>query len=224
MAIVRHLALVSDSTQIKLEDLVPVAAALQVQIVRDFVPQWRRPATVTPYRRLDDVPLTHWPMIVRDDIPYQAQGIHLDKDGVPFALILYSDGWSLTASHECLETVADPFGDRTRRGPSIKAGQGDARYLVEVCDPCEADRFAYLIDGAEVSDFYFPSYFDAKPKAGVEYSLTGAITMPRQVLTGGSVMAGRRQRSLVAADFLRDPAEFPRSRRLRPRHEPPARH
>lgn len=185
MATVRHLALVSDSAKVKLDQLVPVAAALQVQVIRDFAPPWRRPATVTAFGKLTDVPLTHWPMIVRDDIPYQAQGIHLDKDGAPFSLVLYSDGWSLTTSHECLEMLGDPLGKRVRKGPSIKPGQGDARYLVEVCDPCEADQFAYQIDGVIVSDFYLPTYFSATARAGTSYSHTGAITAPRQVLEGG---------------------------------------
>lgn len=185
MATVRHLALVSDSARVKVGDLVPVAAALQVQVIRDFAPPWRRPATVTSYANLVDVPATHWPMIVRDDIPYKAQGIHLDNNGEPFSLVLYSDGWSLTTSHECLEMLADPLGKRVRKGPSIKPGQGDARYLVEVCDPCEADQFAYQVDGVTVSDFYLPAYFDAVAGAGTRYSYTGSITTPRQVLEGG---------------------------------------
>lgn len=185
MPVVRHVALVSDSKRIKVADLVPVAAALQVQVVRDFAPKWARPATVTPFGALTDVPLDHWPMIVRDDIPYQAQGIHLDKDGSPFSLVLYSDGWSLTTSHECLEMLADPFGSRTRRGPSVKAGQGAAKYLVEVCDPCEADQFAYEINGVAVSDFYYRSYFDSAPADGKQYSFTKSIAAPRQVLRGG---------------------------------------
>lgn len=185
MPVVRHLALVSDSKRIKVADLVPVAAALQIQVIRDFAPRWARPATVTPFGALIDVPLDHWPMIVRDDIPYQAQGIHLDRDGSPFSLVLYSDGWSLTTSHECLEMLGDPFGNRTRKGRSVKPGQGPARYLVEVCDPCEADQCAYDINGVAVSDFYFRSYFDAEPVEGKQYSFTSSLTAPRQVLRGG---------------------------------------
>jgi hypothetical protein len=182
---VQPLALVSESKQVKLADLVPVAAALQTQFVRDFTPKWHRPATITPFTKLTDVPLDAWPVIVRDDIPYDAQGIHLDKNGVPFSLVLWDAGWSLTTSHECLEMLADPLGKRVKKGPSRKPGQGVVEYLVEVCDPSEAEQFAYDINGVTVSDFYFSTFFNAKDSATVRYSFTGAITKPRTILDGG---------------------------------------
>jgi hypothetical protein len=185
--VVRHLALVSESPSVKLADLVPAAAALQTQVIRDFAPVWRRPATVTAFNRLQDVPLDHWPMIVSDTIPYQAEGIHLDKDGSPFSLVRYSEGWTLTTSHEALEMLGDPLGKRTRRGPSPKQGQGDVAFLVEVCDPSEADAFAYQVNSTTVSDFYLPSFFDRTAQAGTRYSFTGAITKPRSILRGGYI-------------------------------------
>jgi hypothetical protein len=182
---VRHLALVSESRSVKLADLVPTAAALQIQIVRDFAPVWRRPATVTAFAKLQDVPLDHWPMIVSDSIPYDAEGIHLEKNGSPFSLVKYSEGWSLTTSHEALEMLGDPAGTRTRRGDSPKAGQGRVAFLVEVCDPCEAADFAYDINGHTVSDFYLPSFFASSVSPGTRYSFRGSITKPRSILRGG---------------------------------------
>lgn len=96
-------------------------------------------------------------------------------------------GWSLTASHERLEMLADPYGRRLRKGPSLKAGQGIVQYLVEVCDPSEAEAFAYDVDGVVVSDFYTHGFFDPSATAGTRYSFTGAIKRPRQVLRGGYV-------------------------------------
>jgi len=114
-----------------------------------------------------------------------AAGIHLDQDGQPFALITSGPGWALTASHEALEMLADPFGNRTIAGPSIKPGQGRVSYLVEVCDPSEATAFSYSVNDIVVSDFYTPSFFDPVTSQGVRYSFTGAIKKPRQVLKGG---------------------------------------
>jgi hypothetical protein len=187
MPVVRKLALVSNSRSVKLADLVPAAAALQTQIVRDFAPVWKRPATVTAYARLEDMPIDAWPVIVSDSIPYQAEGIHLDKDGHPFSLVKYGASWTLTSSHEVLEMLGDPMGNRLRNGPSPKPGQGTVRFLVEVCDPSEAKEFAYDIDGVTVSDFYFPSFFDATPTAGKRYSFTDAITAPCTILRGGYI-------------------------------------
>ncbi len=127
-------------------------------------------------------------MIVMDDIGFDgAAGIHLDKDGQPFALITSSDDqdeWSLTASHETLEMLVDPFGNRTVAGDSPKSDQGRVLFLVEVSDPSEAAEFGYSVNGVLVSDFYTPRYFDPVASA-VRYSFTNSLTEPRQVLRGG---------------------------------------
>jgi hypothetical protein len=183
-----NLALVSEVAGHDPADVARVAAALQRQAVRDFGPIWNVPATVDAFPRLEDVPVSYWPMIVETDINTPgAAGVHEDKDGQPFALIAMSDSWSLTASHEMLEMLADPFGKRIIPGRSPKRGQGRVEFLVEVCDPCEAAQFAYTVNDILVSDFYTPRFFDPEPAEGVRYSFTGAITQPRQLLRGGYI-------------------------------------
>lgn len=188
MQFLRQVALVSEVNQISASELSRVAAALQKQAARDFAPIWEVQATVDAFARLEDVPLGYWPMIVMKDIGFPgAAGIHLDKDGQPFALIQYSNRWALTASHECLEMLADPFGNRVVAGPSLHPDQGRVEYLVEVCDPSEDMAFGYTVNGVLMSDFYTPAYFDPVASAGVRYSFTGAITQPREVLKGGYI-------------------------------------
>jgi hypothetical protein len=183
---IKQLALVSETDSIKLAETTRVAAALDKQATRDFAPIWSVSASVHAFASLEEVPLGYWPMIIRDDIEFQgAAGIHLDKDGQPFALITSGADWPLTASHEMLEMLADPFGNRTIAGPSIKPGQGRVNYLVEVSDPSEASEFGYTANDVEVSDFYTPAYFDPVVSTGVRYSFTGAISKPREVLKGG---------------------------------------
>jgi hypothetical protein len=117
-----------------------------------------------------------------------ADGIHEDKNGQPFALVSASfniDEWSLTASHETLEMLVDPFGNHLVAGDSPKPNQSRVSFLVEVSDPSEAADFAYSVNGVLVSDFYSPNFFDPVKAPGVRYSYTGAITEPRQVLRGG---------------------------------------
>jgi hypothetical protein len=143
-------------------------------------------ATVDALPRLEDVPVGYWPMMIVPDVE-GAAGIHLDQDGQPFALIEMSDSWSLTASHEMLEMLADPFGNRLVPGRSLKRGQGRVEYLVEVCDPSEAAEFGYTVNDILVSDFYTPRFFDPAIDTQARYSFTGAITKPRQVLRGGYV-------------------------------------
>lgn len=181
-----YIALVPEIKDFDLAELMRVAGALQKQATRDFGPVWEVSALVSPFASLDDVPIGYWPIIIKEDIGFAgAAGIHLDKDSQPFSLVQFSAQWSLTASHECLEMLADPFGNRLIAGDSIKKGQGRVEYLVEVSDPSEDAKFAYTVNGVLVSDFYTPHYFDPKASAGVQYSFSGAIKEPRQVLPGG---------------------------------------
>jgi hypothetical protein len=180
-----NLALVSEIEDHDPSDLARVAAALQRQATRDFAPIWHQEAaTVDAFPRLEDVPVGYWPLIVVADVK-GAAGVHLDDKGQPFALIEMSDSWSLTASHETLEMLADPWGNRLVPGRSIKPNQGRVEYLVEVCDPSEAAEFAYTVNDILVSDFYTPRFFDPVQTETTRYSFTGAITKPRQVLRGG---------------------------------------
>ena len=188
--LMKHLALVSESKKIKQGDLARVGAALQKQATRDVAQFWRLKATVDTFPRLEDVPIGYWPIIVMDDIGYDAAGIHLDKNNEPFSLVTASDRvdeWSLTASHEMVEMLVDPLGNRMVTGDSPKPDQRRAKILVEPCDPSEAAAFAYTVNGVLVSDFYTVRYFDPVAAPGVRYSYTGAIRRPRQILEGGYV-------------------------------------
>src|SRR5436190_2092086 len=182
-----QVALVSQTKHVTLDDLTVVSAALQKQVSRDLGPIWDIQASVDPFSSLKRVPLGYWAIVIRDDIHRKgAAGIHLNKkDGQPFALVQYSTNWALTTSHECLEMLVDPSGNRTVAGNSVKAGQGRVQYLVEVCDASENAKFGYTLNGVLLSDFYTPQFFDPVVSAGVRYSFTGAIKKPRQVLDGG---------------------------------------
>ncbi|SIN69932.1 hypothetical protein SAMN05444166_0219 [Singulisphaera sp. GP187] len=184
--ILRQLALVSETNRVNFKELARVSAALQKQATRDLGPIWEVEATVDAFDNLDDVPLGYWPMIVKDDIGLDgAAGVHQDDQGQPFALITAGKDWSLTASHEALEMLVDPFGNRLVAGDSPDPDQGRVEFLVEVSDPSEASEFGYPVNGVLVSDFYTPSYFDPVKAPGVRYSFTGAIVSPRDVLRGG---------------------------------------
>jgi hypothetical protein len=187
----RNLALVADTEKIAPPELTKVAAALQKQATRDFGPLWDIQANVSGFAKLEDVPTDYWPVIVRDDINSPgAAGVHEDKNAQPFALVQFSDAWSLTASHETLEMLADPFGNRLVAGKSPKPGQGRVNFLVEVCDPCEDQQFAYTVNGVTVSDFYTPHFFDPVSESSVRYSYTGVLKGPRKILRGGYLSWG----------------------------------
>jgi hypothetical protein len=162
-----------------------VAAALSKQAVRDLSPLWGVTATVDAFTSLRTVPVGYWPVIIVDQVGGGALGYHQDQHGRPYALVQYSDSWSLTASHETVEMLVDPFGSRTAAGRSPKSGQGQVEFLVEACDPCEDPQFAYTIDGVLASDFITPRFYDPRKTTSARYSFTGAITQPRQIRQGG---------------------------------------
>ena len=182
----RHLAILSETPELAMPELNRVSAALQTQVLRDVAPLWECHATVNAFSALADVPLGAWPVIIRNDIHQTgAAGIHSDNNGQPFALVQYTPHWSLTASHEVIEMLCDPSGNRIKSGKSPMPEQGEVAFLVEVCDPSEAYEFGYAIHGIAVSDFYTPHYFDPVHSPGVRYSFTGAINKPLDVLPGG---------------------------------------
>ncbi len=182
--LIRQVAIVPDDTDIEMAEILRVTSALQKQVTRDFAPIWEVHATVDGFASLEQVPLGYWPVTIMRDVE-GAAGFHTDKNGQPFAVVEAGDSWSLTASHEVLEMLADPFGNRLIAGPSPKPGQGRVEFLVEVCDPPEDTDFAYTVNDVLVSDFYTPRYFDPVRNDGVRYSFSNAISEPRQVLRGG---------------------------------------
>lgn len=184
--ILRNVAVVSETERISFSELSRVSAALQKQAMRDLGPVWNIQATVDAFGDLEDVPVGTWPIIIEENIDVPgAAGVHEDSDGQPFSLVTAEEGWSLTASHELVEMLVDPFGRRLTEGQSPKPGQGRVQFLVEPCDPSEAVQFAYVINGVTVSDFYTPKYFSTVFNPADRYSHTGAIKRPRQVLKGG---------------------------------------
>jgi hypothetical protein len=192
-----HVALVPDSPSISLADVSSVAAAIQKQVTRDFGPLWQISATVDAFEKLEAVPIDYWPVIVRDDIKEPgAAGYHTDDHGQPFSLVQADPGWELTASHEVLEMLADPFGNRTIAGspppksPAPVSQFSRVLYLVEVCDPCEGLQFAYEVNGTTLSDFITPHYYDPNGATGVQYSFRGNVKASHTVLEEGYVSFG----------------------------------
>jgi hypothetical protein len=186
--LVRHVALVSTSSTVTSAELMKCSAAIQKQVTRDFGPLWDVDATVDAFAKLEDVPIGYWQVLIVDAdprLPPSALGVHLDEAKQPFALVKADSSWQLTTSHETLEMLADPYGNRLVAGDSPMSSQGRVEFLVEVSDPSEATDYSYTVNGIVVSDFYTPNYFDPVQAGGVRYSYTGAITEPRQVLKGG---------------------------------------
>jgi hypothetical protein len=203
-----HIALVSLTSNISMRDLLQAGAAVQKQLTRDFLPIWGLRATLDTFADLSSVPSDYHPVVLfgdADELVGQVEaalgtqiaaqliddferdrldGLHLNAfTRQPFSLVEANDSWTVTLSHEVLEMIADPYGNRLIAAPHPLDPVERVKYLVEVCDPCQT--VWYPINGVPVSDFYTPRYFDpVGPDAG-RYSFTGEVTRPIEILDGG---------------------------------------
>lgn len=170
--------------------LAAVGAALQKQVTRDFAPAWGQSATIAAFPP-GPVPPGYWRIVVKkrnagDDFGYHNQAHH-----EPAAVVEHTSDWALTASHELLEMLADPWGSRLIVADDPRGKKDRVRVLVEACDPCE--EFHYNVDGIALSDFVLPSYYgphrwrnEGRSPAGASaYSFTGAVTKPLSLAKGG---------------------------------------
>ncbi len=149
-------------------------------------PIWEVDATIDGFTSLDRVPPGYWVILVRDNLPMKGIVGHPPRrEGAAVRPRPHSPSWSLAASHEVLEMLADPFGSRLVPGGSPKPGQGLVEMLVEVCDPVGSPDLAYTVNGVLVSDFITPNYHDPTAVPGVRYSFSGAIQRPRDIAPGG---------------------------------------
>jgi hypothetical protein len=106
--------------------------------------------------------------------------------------------------------LVDPYGNRMQSsvaieivGKKIQDGTGQYGYLVEACDPCEDNSYAYTINGVRVSHFITPHFYDPLVTSGTRYSLTGAIKGPRQILPGGYISWVNTERRVAATNVRR---------------------
>jgi hypothetical protein len=192
----RRVGIASRSATVGLHDLIKVAAALNVQATRDLQNIWNISATVTALADPESIEPGVLPIFIVDDVGQDgAAGLHLTDHKQPYSLVDAGPTWSLTASHECLEMLVDPSGNRLVSSSAITAAGGKVQdvttekfeYLVEVADPSEDPANAYMIDEVLVSDFYTPHFFDPVVSPGVRYSFTGRIKRPREILPGGYI-------------------------------------
>jgi hypothetical protein len=180
---VRYITLVDETGRIDHATLAAVAAALQIQVDRDLVPEWGGEAVIGAGTR-DGVGRS-WRVSVLDParVPAGLAGVHLHDAGQPFALVAISERWTVAASHEVLEMLVNPYGRRFVSGPSLEPGtRGRAvQYLHEVCGPCQT--FSYVIDGVEVSDFVLAGYY--QPGSAGPVDRMARLAGPFDVPTGG---------------------------------------
>jgi hypothetical protein len=187
-----HIGLVDETGEIA-DELAVLSSALNEQLQHDFAPVWHVAASTGAYRA-SQLPSGCWAVRVQTtlDDP-NALGYHTDENGQPYSLVMLTNDYAVTVSHEVLEMLADPFGSRKHQARlpdglgshyqtfGLKHESSRVAYLVEVCDPCEART--YPVGGIELSDFV-TSYWYRTADVG-HVSVAGGCTAPRQVAADG---------------------------------------
>jgi hypothetical protein len=204
-----EIGLVDTTGTVDIKIMAATVAALNVQITQHLPQFWPTvpAAVVRLLTEPNPIPQGVWPLRLVNKLKYNEGGFHYTDHNQPGAKVVVtpnSNDWTIDASHEVLEMLVDPGGNRLQMGKAIKlAGtdisdaEGDVEYLLEISDPCEGPRYAYEIHGVAVSDFITPDFYEDRPLPNARYSFTGSIKAPRQVLHGGYITWVRPKSSMI---------------------------
>ena len=188
------IAIVNASTALKDPDISEAMPSFQTQVHRDFAQAWGVDADLVFVPKGSTPPSGAWWLAILDNSDVAgALGFHdLTSEGLPLGKVFAQtdldsgNQWTVTASHELLEMLADP--DINLGAYVDRPGGGITLYAYEVCDACEADEFGYKIDGTAVSDFVYPAWFESFRAAGsTQFDQQKRITKPFQLLAGGYI-------------------------------------
>jgi hypothetical protein len=189
-----QISVINESTVLTDADVTPVVIALQQQVTNDFRPIWGIDAELKVIPQGTPAPAGTWWLVILDDSDQAgALGYHdLTPDGLPIGKIFAAsdlkagDSWSVTASHELLEMLADPNINLTVFVQD--ANTTGTLYAYEVCDACEDDSFGYKINNVLVSDFVYPAWFENfREEGSTQFDRMNQIKDPLALLTGGYI-------------------------------------
>ncbi len=194
LASTTQVSVINESTVLTDAEVIPVVAALQQQITNDFRPAWGTDAELTLIPQGTQPPPASWWLVILDDSDQAgALGYHdLTPDGLPIGKVFAASdlkagtSWSVTASHELLEMLADPNINLTVFVQD--ANTSGTLYAYEVCDACEDDSLGYQINNIQVSDFVYPAWFESfRAQGSTQFDRTNQIQNPLELRPGGYI-------------------------------------
>jgi hypothetical protein len=224
-----QIALINASTVLTDQEVQAALPALQTQVHRDFAPVWGIDADLIFVSDADQPPSTMWWLVVLDNTDQAAAlGYHdLSDQGLPLGKVFAGTDlqagyeWTVTASHEMLEMLADP--DINLSAFVQDSTGGAVFYAYEVCDPCQAQNYGYTIDTTLVSDFVYPAWFESfRAPNSTQFDYGNHMQQPFELLAGGytsvfDASSGTGWQTLTAAIYKYDRRPRPGTRRERRR-------
>jgi hypothetical protein len=188
-----QVAVINESTVVSDQELAACIAALLDQVQTDFFPYWGIECQLVGFQKANiaSIPADMWQLVILDDSDQaEALGYHeLTASGRPLGKVFAKSdidagtSWTVTASHELLEMLADPW---INLAAERDEADGTASfYAYEVCDAVEADALGYKIGDVLVSDFVTPAWF--QPAMPGPYSLKENVKNPFELAAGGYI-------------------------------------
>jgi hypothetical protein len=189
-----QISVINESTVLADTDVTPVVAVLQKQVTNDFRPVWGVDAQLVIVPKGTPPASGSWWLTLLDDSDQaNALGYHdLTTEGLPAGKVFVTSdlkagtSWTVTASHELLEMLADPNINLTVFVQN--SNTAGILYAYEVCDACEDDSLGYQIDNILVSDFVYPAWFESfRTEGSTQFDHGKKIQKPLDLLTGGYI-------------------------------------
>jgi hypothetical protein len=219
-----EIGLIDTTETVDTRTMAAAVAALNIQVSQHLRQHWgfAPDVTVRLLTKAEPIPREVWPIRLVDKLLQKEGGFHSTTADGPFAKVVVtrdSNDWTIVASHEALEMLVDPTGSRLQVAQAIKCAgghihddEGHVEYLVEICDPCEANQFAYEIDGIMVSDFVTPQFYACQARPGERLSFNGTLAAPRQIGPGGYITWIHPRSSQIRQMIWLDPQGQPQTR------------
>lgn len=189
-----QISVINESTVLADNDVPPVIAALQKQVTDDFCPVWGTNAELKMVAKGTPPPAGTWWLVLLDDSDQaNALGYHdLTTEGLPIGKVFAGSdlkagtSWTVTASHELLEMLADPNINLTVFAQNTNTA--GILYSYEVCDACEDESLGYKIENVLVSDFVYPAWFESfRTEDSTQFDRMHKMHNPFELLAGGYI-------------------------------------
>ncbi len=184
-----RVAVFNESKTVSDDEVRAAVVALQKQVHDDFAPAWGVDAELTFVPRDNKPQAGSWWLALSDKSDYEgAVAYHsITSEGLPYVKISAASArqqnrsWSMAASHDLLEMLANPKLNLTVVVSSDNAHTGRI-YLREICDPVAGPSCAYKIGGIVVSDFVYPAWFESfRAPGSAQFDHASHVSAPFEV-------------------------------------------
>ena len=184
-----RIIVINNTTLATAQQVADYIAAQQIQLTRDFAPEWGIQAVIAIGTIANVMPTDYVLHLVdTDNSEPGALGWHIEQADRPYGIVPLKlsidagDSWQATASHEIIEMLGDPYINLCVEGTFHGK---PALYAYELCDAVENDE--YDINGVKMSNFLFPAWFVQDTPKGDRIDFLGKLPSPFALDSGGYI-------------------------------------